>query len=76
MPELTEMEKPKTAGFVDRGYTHAKKQKRMEEEEQEIARLEAEARGEEVVEDKPSGESTEDTEVQATDDSKQEEATE
>ena len=76
MPELTEMEKPKTAGFVDRGYNHAKKQKRMEEEEQEIARLEAEARGEEVVEDKPSGESTEDTEVQATDDSKQEEATE
>ena len=39
MPELTEMEKPKTAGFVDRGYPHAKKQKRMEEEEQEIARL-------------------------------------
>ena len=76
MPELTEMEKPKTAGFVDRGYNHAKKQKRMEEEEQEIARLEAEARGEEVVEDKPSGENTEDTEVQATDDSKQEEATE
>ena len=76
MPELTEMEKPKTAGFVDRGYNHAKKQKRMEEEEQEIARLEAEARGEEVVEDKPSSENTEDTEVQATDSAEQEKAKE
>ena len=76
MPELTEMKKPKTAGFVDRGFNHSKKQKRIEEEEQEIAKLEAEARGEEVVEDQPSGENTEDTEVQATDDPKQEEATE
>ena len=24
MPELTEIEKPKTAGFVDRGYNHSK----------------------------------------------------
>jgi len=73
MPELTEVEKPKTAGFVDRGFNHSKKQKRIEEEEAEIARLEAEARGEEVAEDKPSGEDTEDNQVQATDDSKQEE---
>ena len=50
MPELTEIEKPKTAGFVDRGYNHSRKQKRMEEEEAEIARLEAEARGEKVEE--------------------------
>ena len=76
MPELTEMEKPKTAGFVDRGYNHSRKQKRMEEEEAEIARLEAEARGEEVTESESSGEDTENTEVQATDDSKQEETKE
>ena len=76
MPELSTMEKPKTAGFVDRGFNHAKKQERIKQEEAEIARLEAEARGEEVVEDQPSGENTEDTEVQATDDPKQEEATE
>ena len=76
MPELSTMEKPKTAGFVDRGFNHAKKQERMKQEEAEIAKLEAEARGEEVVEDQPSGENTEDTEVQATDDPKQEEATE
>ena len=76
MPELTTMEKPKTAGFVDRGYNHARKQKRMEEEEAEIARLEAEARGEEVTESESSGEDTENTEVQATDDSKQEETKE
>ena len=76
MPELTTMEKPKTAGFVDRGYNHAKKQKQMEAEEAEIAKLEAKARGEEVTESKSSGEDTDDTEVQATDDSKQEETKE
>ena len=26
MPELTEIEKLKTAGFVDRGYNHSRKQ--------------------------------------------------
>jgi len=76
MPELTTMEKPKTAGFVDRGYNHSRKQKRMEEEEAEIAKLEAEARGEEVVEDKPDSESTNEPEVQATDSAEQEEAQE
>ena len=76
MPELETMEKPKTAGFVDRGFNHAKKQKRMEEEEAEIARLEAEARGEKVAESESSGEDTENTQVQATDDSKQEETKE
>ena len=35
MPELTEVETPKTAGFVDRGYNYEKKQ-RMEDEEEEI----------------------------------------
>ena len=46
MPELTAVEKPKTAGFVDRGYNYEKKRKRMEAEEEEIRKLEAEARGE------------------------------
>ena len=64
---------PKNAGFVDRGFNHAKRKKRMEEEEKEIARLEAEARGEEYVEEsEPSGKSTEDTKVQATSNTKQE----
>ena len=79
MPELTEVEKPKTAGFVDRGFNHTKKQKRIEEEEAEIARLEAEARGEkveEVTESESSGKDADDTQVQATDNSKQEETKE
>lgn len=50
MPELTAVQPPKVAGFVDRGYNHAKKRKQIEEEEKEIARLEALARGEEVEE--------------------------
>jgi len=75
MPEMTTMETPKTAGFVDRGYNHARKQKRIEEEEKEIARLEAEARGEEITESESSGEDTEDTQVQASSDTQQEEQT-
>mgnify|MGYP000548412166 CR=1 FL=1 len=51
MPTMTAVEKPKVAGFVDRGYNHAKRQKRLEEEEAEIARLEAEARGEKPTEE-------------------------
>ena len=47
MPELAEVETPKTAGFVDRGYNYGKKRKRMEDEEEEIKRLEAQQRGEE-----------------------------
>ena len=73
MPEMMTMETPKTAGFVQRGSNYARKQKRMEEEEKEIARLEAEARGEEIVESEPSGKDTEDTKVQATSDTQQEE---
>jgi hypothetical protein len=46
MPELTEIETPKTSGFVDRGYNYENKRKRMEQEEEEIKRLEAEQRGE------------------------------
>lgn len=73
MPELTEMESPKTAGFVDRGYNHARKQKRMEEEEREIARLEAEARGE-TFEEESDGEGSQAAEVQAASDTQQKEA--
>lgn len=46
MPELAEVETPKTAGFVDRGYSYESRKKRIEEEEEEIKKLEAEQRGE------------------------------
>ena len=51
MPELAEVETPKTAGFVDRGYNYEKKRLKLEEEEKEIARLEAAQRGESTEED-------------------------
>ena len=51
MPELAEVETQKTAGFVDRGYNHEKKRSRMEAEEEEIRKLEAEQRGEEDTEE-------------------------
>ena len=75
MPELMKMESPKKAGFVDRGFNHMQRKKRMEDEEREIARLEAEARGEEFIEEsEPSSQDTEDTEVQASNNPQQEEA--
>ena len=46
MPELAEVETPKTAGFVDRGYSYERKRKKLEDEEEEIKRLEAEQAGE------------------------------
>jgi len=46
MPELAEVETPKTAGYVDRGYSYESRKKRIEAEEEEIKRLEAEQRGE------------------------------
>jgi len=73
MPELTQVESPKTAGFVDRGYNYELKRKRIQDEEKEIAKLEAEARGE-TVEEESDGEGLEATEVQATGDTQQEEA--
>lgn len=75
MPEMTAVETPKTAGFVDRGYNYNRKRKRLDEEEREIARLEAEARGE-TIEEESDSEGTENTEVQATSDSQQEETQE
>ena len=73
MPELQAVETPKNAGFVQRGSNYARKQERMKQEEEEIARLEAQARGEEVEENEPDGEGSETTEVQATGDTKQKE---
>tara|TARA_E500000318_G_C3558052_1_gene212055 strand:- start:457 stop:1398 length:942 start_codon:yes stop_codon:yes gene_type:complete len=73
MPELTQVESSKTAGFVDRGYNYELKRKRLQDEEKEIAKLEAEARGE-TVEEESDGEGLEATEVQATGDTQQEEA--
>jgi len=74
MPEMMTMESPKKAGFVDRSFNNQQRKKRMEEEEKEIARLEAEARGEEYIEEsEPSGESTEDTQIQATGNTQQKE---
>ena len=49
MPELAEIETPKTAGFVERGSNYARRQQRMQNEEEEIKRLEAEQRGEIMV---------------------------
>jgi hypothetical protein len=68
MPELAEVETPKTAGFVDRGYNHAKRKQRMEDEAKEIAELEAQQRGEstEDTEQKVVEEETPDTEVEET----------
>lgn len=45
MPELAEVEAPKTAGFVDRGYSYEKRKKKIEDEEKEIAELESQQRG-------------------------------
>ena len=66
MPELAEVETPKTAGFVDRGYNYERKRKRIEEEEEEIKRLEAEQRGESEAEEEEEVTKTEeaDTEVE------------
>lgn len=72
MPELTQVETPKTAGFVQRGSNYARKQKRMQDEEAEIKRLEAEARGE-TYEEESDGEGTENTEVQTASNTQQEE---
>ena len=65
MPELAEVETPKTAGFVDRGYSYESRKKRIEEEEEEIKRLEAEQRGESETEEEEVTKTEEaDTEVE------------
>ena len=64
MPELAEVETPKTAGFVDRGYSYESRKKRIEEEEEEIKRLEAEQRGESETEEEVTKTEEADTEVE------------
>lgn len=59
MPELAEVETPKTAGFVNRGYNYETKRNRIEQEEEEIKRLEAEARGESPVDESVTEETSE-----------------
>ena len=63
MPELAEVQTKKTAGFVDRGYNYEKRQQRMKAEEEEIKRLEAEARGETPVDEEPKQEVTQEEEA-------------
>jgi hypothetical protein len=67
------MQSPKSAGFVDRGSNYDRKRKRLQQEEQEIARLEAEAKGE-TFEEESDSEGLETTEVQAASSTQQEEA--
>ena len=59
MPELAQVETPKTAGFVNRGYNYETKRNRIEQEEEEIKRLEAEARGESPVDESVTEETSE-----------------
>ena len=63
MPELAEVQTKKTAGFVDRGYNYEQRQQRMKAEEEEIKRLEAEARGETPVDEEPKQEVTQEEEA-------------
>ena len=56
------MEKVKVAGFVDRGYNANRRQKRIEDEEAEIKRLEAKLRGEEIEEVVDNGDTEEEVE--------------
>jgi uncharacterized protein (UPF0128 family) len=76
MAQLDTVKTQKTAGYVDRGFNHAKKQKMLEEEEKEIARLEAQQRGETYEEgsEESDSEAPKATQVQETSRSEQEEA--
>ena len=76
MPQLDTVKTPRTAGYVDRGYNYAKKQKALAQEEKEIARLEALQRGEELNEEgeESDSEELETTQVQEAGRAEQEEA--
>jgi hypothetical protein len=76
MPQLDTVKTPKTAGYIDRGYNYAKKKMLLEQEEKEIARLEARQRGETLEEEdkESSGEGAQATQVQETSRAQQEEA--
>ena len=71
MPELAQVETPKNAGFINRGYNYETKRNRIEQEEEEIKRLEAEARGESPVDESVTEETSEKEET----DTEAEEAT-
>ena len=73
MPELSVSATPKSAGFVDRGFNQSKKRAAIEAEELEIARLEAEQRGETFDEESHS-KGSEAAEVSDASDTEQEEA--
>lgn len=63
MPELAEVEAPKTAGFVDRGYSYEKRKKKIEDEEKEIAELEAQQRGDQEENGQESGQEAKEEEA-------------
>ena len=67
MPELAEVQTPKIAGFVDRGYNYERKRKKLDDEEEEIKRLEAEQAGEPTEQQE---EATEETEANSEDEEK------
>jgi hypothetical protein len=75
MPQLENVKVAKTAGYVDRGYNYAKKKMLLEQEEKEIARLEAQQRGETLEEEdqESRGEGAQATQVQETSRAQQEE---
>jgi hypothetical protein len=74
MAQLDTVKTPKTAGYIDRGYNYAKKKMLLEQEEKEIARLEAQQRGETLEEEESDSEGAEATQVQETSRAQQEKA--
>ena len=71
MPELAEVQTPKIAGFVDRGYNYERKRKKLDDEEEEIKRLEAEQAGEPTEQqEETTKEATEETEANSEDEEK------
>lgn len=60
MPELAEVETLKNAGFVNRGVNYETRRKRLEEEEEELRKLES---GESVEEEEATEEEETDTEI-------------
>jgi hypothetical protein len=65
MPELETVEKPKVAGFVERGSNYERRRQRMDQEEEEIQKLEAAQKGntEEQPKEEASQEKEADTEA-------------
>jgi hypothetical protein len=74
MAQLDTVKTPKTSGYIDRGYNYAKKKMLLEQEEKEIARLEAQQRGETLEEEESDSEGAEATQVQETSRAQQEKA--